>query len=44
MTGKYWPRMYEVKLRRLTGAAASSKAVTDARKLCIPNIAAVGWR
>ncbi len=44
VTGKYWPRMYEVKLRRLTGAAASSKAVQDARSVCIPKIAAVGWR
>ena len=44
LTGKYWPRIYQVKLRRLTGAAASSEAVDDARSVCIPKIAAVGWR
>ena len=44
VTGKYWPRMYQVKLRRLAGAAAGSKAVADARSVCIPKIAAVGWR
>jgi len=44
VTGKYWPRMYQVELRRLTGSAADSKAVNDARSVCIPKIAAVGWR
>lgn len=44
VTGKWWPKLYQVQLKALKGAAAGGAAVEEARRRCIPRNTNIGWR
>ena len=44
VTGKWWPKLYQVQLEALKGSAANSAAVQAARSRCIPRSTNIGLR